>query len=205
MPKQNPDWSYEAPYNGPVCGVDEAGRGPLAGPVVACAVILDPKNIPDGLNDSKALSEKKREHVLNMILSSAQVSVGISEPEEIYRINILAGSMVAMQRAVNGLPSMPAGALIDGNRAPDLDCPVQTIVKGDAKSLSIAAASIVAKVTRDRLMILADQRFPGYGFARHKGYPTKAHREALVARGASPIHRRSYAPVRAAMSSRFGD
>ena len=199
MLKQTPDWSFEAPYKGLVCGVDEAGRGPLAGPVVACAVILDPKKIPDGLNDSKALSEKKREHVLNAILKNAHVSVGIAEPEEIDRLNVLAATMVAMQRAVAGLPRRPVAALIDGNRAPELRCPVQTIVKGDAKSLSIAAASIVAKVTRDRLMILADARYPGYGLARHKGYPTKAHRDALMKVGACPIHRFSFAPVHAAL------
>ena len=197
---QTPDWSFEGLYDGPVCGVDEAGRGPLAGPVVACAVILNSKNIPEGLNDSKALSEKKREHVLNAILQTAHVSLGIAEPEEIDRINILAASMTAMQRAVAGLPVRPTAALIDGNRAPDLGCPAQAIVKGDAKSLSIAAASIVAKVTRDRLMVLAQRRFPGYGLAQHKGYPTKLHRETLMQIGSSPIHRFSFAPVTAAIS-----
>ncbi len=202
MPKYVPDWSFEAQCNGPVCGVDEAGRGPLAGPVVASAVILDLQNLPDGLNDSKALSEKAREHVLNDLLAKAHIGIGIAEPEEIDRINVLAASMIAMQRAVAALPLAPRMALVDGNRAPDLDFAVNTIIKGDARSLSIAAASIVAKVTRDRLMKLADTRFPGYGFVSHKGYPTKTHKEALAQIGPCPLHRRSYAPVKAAIAAR---
>lgn len=198
MPKHVPDWSFEALYDGPVCGVDEAGRGPLAGPVVASAVILCPDNLPDGLNDSKALSVSAREYLLNEILQKAEVGIGIAEPEEIDRVNILAASMIAMQRAVEDLKQIPIGALIDGNKAPELPILAQTIVKGDAKSLSIAAASIIAKVTRDRLMVLADRRYAGYGLAQHKGYPTKAHREYLAEVGPSPIHRRSYAPVKAA-------
>ncbi len=201
MSKLSPDWSFEALYDGTVCGVDEAGRGPLAGPVVASAVILDPHNLPKGLNDSKALSATRREHMLNEIMDKASVSIGIAEPEEIDRINILAASMTAMSRAVAGLPREPIAALIDGNRMPDLRVPGQAIVKGDARSLSIAAASIVAKVTRDRLMVLADRRYPGYGFAGHKGYPTNAHREALERLGACPIHRRSYAPVKAVLQA----
>lgn len=202
MPKQVPDWSFEALYQGPVCGVDEAGRGPLAGPVVASAVILDPNKFPKGLNDSKALSESRREYLLNEILHTAQVTIGIAEPEEIDRINVLAASMIAMQRAVAGLGNKPTAALIDGNRAPKLSIPAQTIVKGDARSLSIAAASIVAKVTRDRLMKLACERFGGYGFAGHKGYPTQAHRARVAEVGPCPIHRRSYAPVKAAFLNR---
>ena len=199
MSKLSPDWSFEAKYSGPVCGVDEAGRGPLAGPVVAGAVILDPHNLPRGLNDSKALSASRREYLLNEIMTCAVVGIGISEPEEVDRINVLAASMTAMRRAVEGLGTSPVAALIDGNRMPTLGIPGETIVKGDARSLSIAAASIVAKVTRDRLMVLAERRYPGYGFAVHKGYPTKAHREALQILGACPIHRRSYAPVKAAL------
>jgi ribonuclease HII len=198
MPKTTPDWTFETRYKGAVCGVDEAGRGPLAGPVVASAVILNPHNTPEGLNDSKALSGAAREHLLNIILQTSHVAVGIAEPEEIDRINILAASMIAMQRAVAGLPDLPEAALIDGNKAPDLGCKVETIVKGDAKSLSIAAASIVAKVTRDKLMVRANDRFPGYGFARHKGYPTQYHRDQLNILGPCPIHRRSYAPVKLA-------
>lgn len=201
MPKLVPDWSFEALYEGPVCGVDEAGRGPLAGPVVASAVILDPNKIPKGLNDSKALSESRREYLLNEILQTSHVAIGVAEPEEIDRVNVLAASMIAMQRAVAGLAAMPVAALIDGNRAPDLSIPAQAIVKGDAKSLSIAAASIVAKVTRDRLMKQACKRFEGYGFAGHKGYPTKAHRARVAEAGPCPIHRRSYAPIKAALLS----
>jgi len=197
MSKNSPDWTYESRVKGPICGVDEAGRGPLAGPVVAAAVILDPQKYPLGLNDSKVLSQKRREHLLNDLKACAHIGIGISEPEEIDRINILAASLIAMRRAVLALPVMPTFALIDGNKTPDLPCRSEAIVKGDSKSLSIAAASIAAKVTRDRLMVAADIRFPGYGFAGHKGYPTAAHRAALIDLGACPIHRRSYAPVRA--------
>jgi len=192
-----PNWYYEANTCASlVAGVDEAGRGPLAGPVVAAAVILDADNIPDGLNDSKKLSAPKREALFDIIMSCAEVGIGISEPEEIDRINILHATMCAMQRAVADLPRQPDFILIDGNRCPSFTIPAQAIVKGDAKSLSIAAASIIAKTVRDRLMVAADRRFPGYGHTGHKGYPTKAHREALQEIGASPIHRRSYAPVR---------
>lgn len=195
MSKSNPDWTYESRYDGLVCGVDEAGRGPLAGPVVASAVILNPHNIPVGLNDSKLLSHEKREHLLNALYESAEIGIGIAEPEEIDRVNILGASMIAMQRAVRALPRCPKVALIDGNRAPILPCAGETIVKGDAKSLSIAAASIVAKVTRDRLMQEAALRFPAYDFAQHKGYPTLCHRQTLAEKGRCPIHRQSYKPV----------
>jgi ribonuclease HII len=198
MSKSQPDFSYETQAIGPVCGIDEAGRGPLAGPVVAAAVILNPESIPDGLNDSKALSEKRRERLLNVLLTCPEihVGVGICEPEEIDRLNILHASMMAMRRAVLDLPLSPKTALIDGNRVPpNMPCDAQAIVKGDAKSLSIAAASIVAKVIRDKIMVEADTRFPGYSLAGHKGYPTKAHKEALETLGASPIHRRSFKPV----------
>ncbi len=198
MPKTSPDYSFESQFSGPVCGVDEAGRGPLAGPVVAAAVILTPESVPSGLNDSKVLSQGRRELLLNEMLARDDifVSLGIAEPEEIDRLNILHASMAAMGRAVAGLPILPDMALIDGNRRPpDMCCPSQAIIKGDAKSLSIAAASIAAKVIRDRLMVEADSRFPGYGLAGHKGYPTKAHKEALRNLGVSPIHRQSYRPV----------
>ena len=193
----SPNWHFEAEMGKKhVAGVDEAGRGPLAGPVVAAAVILDKRNIPDGLNDSKKLSEAKRKALFDIIMHNAYVGIGISEPEEIDRINILHATMVAMQRAVADLPKPPDAILIDGNRCPAFDIPVQAIIKGDAKSLSIAAASIIAKTVRDGLMFEADVRFPGYGHTGHKGYPTKAHRQALQEIGASPIHRRSYGPVR---------
>lgn len=189
-----PDFSYETQAGASrgriICGVDEAGRGPLAGPVVAAAVIVDPENIPAGLNDSKALSHSARERLLNMLVENAKIGVGISEPGEIDRINILWASMAAMRRAVENLNISVDCALIDGNRVPpNLYCDAHAIVKGDAKSLSIAAASIVAKVTRDRLMAEADSRFPGYGWAGHKGYPTKAHRAAVEEFGRSPAHR----------------
>ena len=163
---------------------------------MAAAVILVPNKTPEGLNDSKKLSEIRRELLLNEINLNAFVGIGIAEPEEIDRINILQATMAAMRRAVLALPALPDMALIDGNRCPDLPCAAQAIIKGDARSLSIAAASIVAKVTRDRLMVLADSRFPGYGLAGHKGYGTKAHREAIERLGPSPVHRRSFAPVK---------
>ena len=189
-----PDFSYETQAGALrgriICGVDEAGRGPLSGPVVAAAVIVDPENIPAGLNDSKVLSHPARERLLNMLVQNAKIGIGISEPGEIDRINILWASMSAMRRAIENLNVSIDYALIDGNRVPpDLNCDSQAIVKGDAKSLSIAAASIVAKVTRDRIMAEADSRFSGYGWAGHKGYPTKAHREAIEAMGRSPVHR----------------
>lgn len=192
-----PDFSFETQAGASrgriICGVDEAGRGPLAGPVVAAAVIIDPENIPAGLNDSKALSHSARERLLNILVQNAKIGVGISEPGEIDRINILWASMAAMRRAVENIDISVDCALIDGNRAPpNLYCDAHAIVKGDAKSLSIAAASIVAKVTRDRIMAEADSRFPGYGWAGHKGYPTKAHREAVEKLGRSPAHRWSF-------------
>ena len=198
MSKFTPDFSFERQCCGPVCGVDEAGRGPLAGPVVAAAVILAPARIPEGLNDSKALSHTKRELLLNAILKTAQIGIGIAEPEEIDRINILQASLIAMRRAVLALPTLPDMALIDGNKLPELPCKAEAIVKGDSRSLSIAAASIVAKVTRDRLMVEAESRYPGYGLAGHKGYPTKAHIAALQLLGPSPIHRLSFKPVKIA-------
>jgi ribonuclease HII len=189
-----PDFIYEtqagAHQSRIICGVDEAGRGPLSGPVVAAAVILDPRNIPEGLNDSKALSHSARERLLNVLTKNAQIGIGIAEPGEIDRINILWASMEAMRRAIENLYISVDCALIDGNRVPpNLYCDAHAIVKGDAKSLSIAAASIVAKVTRDRLMAEADLRFPGYGWAGHKGYPTKAHKAAIDKLGRSPAHR----------------
>ena len=197
MPKPFPDLSYESRHGnvqkGPICGVDEAGRGPLCGPVVAAAVILDQSQIPEGLNDSKVLSASAREHLLNALLPNAKIGIGISEPEEIDRINILWASMAAMRRAVENLEIQPFSALIDGNRVPDgLKCEAHAIIKGDSKSLSIAAASIVAKVTRDRLMKQADMRFTGYNLSQHQGYPTKAHRAAVQKLGKSPIHRWSF-------------
>lgn len=180
-----------------VAGVDEVGRGPLAGPVVAAAVILDPERPIDGLADSKALSEQKREDLAVLIRERAFAwAVGRAEIEEIDRINILQASLLAMRRAVLALQPLPEFALIDGNRCPALPCPATAIIKGDATVAAISAASILAKVYRDREMVEMDCQYPGYGFASHKGYPTKAHLTALERLGITPIHRRSYAPVK---------
>ena len=184
----------------PVAGVDEAGRGPWAGPVVAAAVILDPDRIPSGIDDSKVLDEDGRDVLYRRIVDSgAQYAVGIADVERIDRDNILAATMWAMGEAVRGLGAAPRLALIDGNRLPRLGCEARAIVKGDAKCLTIAAASIIAKVTRDRIMIAMEREHPGYGFARHKGYGTPEHKEALERLGVSPVHRRSFKPVQLAL------
>ncbi|NOR21023.1 MAG: ribonuclease HII [Xanthomonadales bacterium] len=185
---------------GRVAGVDEAGRGPLAGPVIAAAVILDPANPIEGLDDSKRLSEKKREALYVEIQQKALAwATGRAEVEEIDSINILQATMQAMRRAVEALHPVAEHALIDGNRCPQLECPARAIIKGDSRVAAISAASILAKVTRDREMVALDQIYPGYGLARHKGYPSKAHIEAMESLGVLPIHRRSYAPVRKAI------
>jgi ribonuclease HII len=179
-----------------VAGVDEVGRGPLAGPVTAAAVVLDPNRIPAGLNDSKALSAKVRDRLFDEIHSVAEVSVAHATVEEIDRLNILRASHLAMCRAVSGLPRPPDQALIDGNMIPrDLGCDGVALIKGDARSVSIAAASIVAKVVRDRIMVDLAQQHPGYGWEKNAGYPTKAHREALLSLGVTPHHRRSFKTV----------
>lgn len=184
----------------PVAGIDEAGRGPWAGPVVAAAVILDPASIPAGIDDSKALDEDSRELVYRRIVESgAAFATGIADVERIDRDNILNATFWAMGEALRGLARRPALVLVDGNRAPRLSCETRTIVKGDAKCLSIAAASIVAKVTRDRMMIALERDFPGYGFARHKGYGTPEHKDALDRLGVCPLHRRSFRPVQLAL------
>jgi len=178
-------------------GVDEAGRGPLAGPVVAAAVILNPEFLIEGLNDSKKLSSSKREVLFERIFESAiSVGIGFAGPEEIDEMNILQATFLAMQRAVANLRVAPSEVWVDGNRSPVWSYRTQTLVKGDGKILEIAAASIVAKVTRDRHMQVLEERYPGYGFGKHAGYPTLAHREALKRLGLSPVHRRSFAPVR---------
>jgi ribonuclease HII len=181
---------------GLVCGVDEAGRGPLAGPVVAAAVILDPARPIPGLNDSKKLSEKKRE-ALAVLIRERAIAWAVAEAsiEEIDRLNILHASMLAMQRAVAALTVRPESAMIDGNRCPKLDIPSEAVVKGDGKIASIAAASILAKTVRDAGMLVLHAQYPMYGFDRHMGYPTAAHCAALEAHGASPVHRRSFGPV----------
>lgn len=179
-----------------VAGIDEAGRGPWAGPVVAAAVILDPGALPEGVNDSKKLTHARREELYDIILARAEVGVGIVDVAVIDRDNILQATYAAMIQAVAALAQAPLLALIDGNRAPKLACPAETIIEGDGKCLSIAAASIVAKVTRDRMMIDLDQQCPGYGFAKHKGYGTADHQEALSRLGPSAHHRRSFEPIR---------
>ena len=184
-----------------VAGVDEAGRGPLAGPVVAAAVILNPDHIPDGLNDSKKLTELARDALFAEILATADIGVGVADVARIDEMNILWATMWAMSEAIGDLEHQPDLALIDGNRCPKLDCPANAIVKGDAKSMSIAAASIVAKVTRDRIMTTLDRQLPEYGFARHKGYGTAFHLEMLKIHGATSHHRSSFAPVRKALSA----
>ncbi len=179
-----------------VAGVDEAGRGPLAGPVVAGAVVLDRARVPDGLNDSKKLGLKARERLFGEIDEMAEVGIGIASVEEIDALNILYASHLAMERAVAGLPRGVNHALIDGNMVPKgLVCPATALVKGDGRSLSIAAASIIAKVTRDRIMVDLAQQYPGYGWEKNAGYPTKAHKAALERLGVTPHHRRSFKPV----------
>ncbi|NND42217.1 MAG: ribonuclease HII [Silicimonas sp.] len=179
-----------------VAGVDEVGRGPLAGPVTAAAVVLDPQLIPKGLNDSKKLNAAIRERLSLELHEVAQVSIGHATVEEIDSLNILRASHLAMCRAVAGLPKRPDIALVDGNMIPrDLSCEGLALVKGDARSVSIAAASIVAKVVRDRIMVDLAQQHPGYGWENNAGYPTKLHRDALLALGVTPHHRRSFRTV----------
>ena len=204
-PKQGHlDWAPR----GLVAGVDEAGRGPLAGPVVAAAVILDDARPIAGLADSKRLSARQRDRLHDLICAQALCcSVAMASEEEIDRYNILQATLLAMRRAVDGLRLRPARVLVDGNRLPSLDVLAEAVVGGDAKVAAISAASILAKVRRDRLCDELDQRFPAYGFARHKGYGTPEHLDALKRLGPTQAHRRSFAPVREAerdLHSRFG-
>lgn len=192
-----PDFSYEIEYMNRgyprVCGVDEAGRGPLCGPVVAAAVILDHSNPIEGINDSKKLSEKKREALFDVICERAiAFSVASASPEEIDELNILGATMLAMRRAILALSPAADFALIDGNTVKNIPIPAVGVVKGDAISASISAASILAKVTRDRICIEHDALYPMYGIAGHKGYPTAAHMAAVREFGPSPIHRKSF-------------
>ncbi|BBU98617.1 ribonuclease HII [Providencia hangzhouensis] len=185
-----------------IAGVDEVGRGPLVGAVVTAAVILDPNNPIIGLADSKKLTEKKREKLFDEIQEKALCwCIGRAEPEEIDNINILHATMLAMQRAVAGLSIVPEYVLIDGNRCPELPMPSQAVIKGDSLVQEISAASILAKVIRDREMVELDKAFPEYGFAKHKGYPTAYHLEKLAQYGATEFHRKSFAPVRKALDS----
>ena len=189
-----------------VAGVDEVGRGPLAGPVTAAAVILNPEQPVIGLRDSKKLSAKARERLAQEIQESALAwSVAHASIAEIDKLNILHASMLAMQRAVQALSTAPALALIDGNRAPQLDCAAHTIIKGDDRVACISAASVLAKVTRDDLMIQLAENWPGYGFEQHKGYGTALHRRKIKELGVTPMHRRSFAPVRQALKEALVD
>jgi ribonuclease HII len=182
---------------GLLAGVDEAGRGPLAGPVIAAAVILDPDNPVEGLGDSKQLTQKRRETLYDEITSKAIAwATGRADVAEIDRINILQATLRAMRRAVERLQPAATHVLVDGNQCPSVNCPVEAVVRGDSRVAAISAASIIAKVTRDREMIEMEDLYPGYGFAGHKGYPSSRHMEALQRLGVTPIHRRSYAPVR---------
>lgn len=194
-----PDLSLESALGGMVAGIDEVGRGPLAGPVVAAAVVIDPATLPAELaihlDDSKKLSAKKREYLDALIRQHCRFAIAQASVAEIDRLNILKATFLAMARAVDGLGIVPAHALVDGNRPPPLPCPAHCVIGGDGKSLSIAAASIIAKVHRDRLMAALDLDFPGYGWAANAGYGTKAHMEALKRLGPTPHHRTSFAPI----------
>lgn len=195
--KSAPDFSFETAAiqsgHSPVAGIDEVGRGPLAGPVMAAAVILDPAHIPAGINDSKKLSHVRREALYDLIMRDAiAVSIGEASVGEIDQINILQATFLAMRRAVDGLNVKPAYALVDGNKLPGLTIPAEAVVKGDGKSLSIGAASIIAKVTRDRLMAKLAEAHPGYGWEQNAGYGTKSHRDAILALGTTAHHRLSF-------------
>jgi len=188
---------YKIPENAVIAGVDEVGRGPLAGPVIAAAVILDPEQPIYGLADSKSINEKKREKLAQEImLKSRAWAIARAEVYEIDELNILQASLLAMCRSVDALNIKPGLVLVDGNHCPEMELPVKAIIKGDTKVAAISAASIIAKVARDREMTDLDHEYPGYGFAVHKGYPTMAHIQALKQLGACPIHRRSFAPVK---------
>ena len=191
-----PDLAFELEIGGRVAGVDEVGRGPLAGPVTAAAVVLDLAHVPEGLDDSKKLSAKRRDALWGEILARADVSVAHASVGEIDRFNILRASHLAMVRAVAGLATPPDHVLVDGRHVPSgLRCPATPLVKGDTRSVSISAASIVAKICRDRVMVDLAQQHPGYGWETNAGYPSKKHREALLNLGVTPHHRRSFKPV----------
>jgi ribonuclease HII len=201
--KLGPNLTLEKLHPGLVCGVDEAGRGPWAGPVCAAAVILHPRRVPDGVDDSKKLTAKARERLEVEIKAKAMAwGVAFASVEEIAELNILHATGLAMRRAVEALAVQPAVALVDGNYRFPLPCEVKTVVGGDALSASIAAASILAKTARDRLMAELDEVYPGYGFAGHKGYRAQKHADALVALGPSPVHRMAWAPIRLALEGK---
>lgn len=195
MPAETPTFEIEDSIPGIIAGIDEAGRGPLAGPVVAAAVVLDPATMPEGLRDSKKLTEKRRGELATEIWKTSAVGVGVSSVDEIDQINILQATLLAMSRAAANLPIRPAACIVDGTIKPKLRAPAYTVVKGDAKSFSIAAASIIAKTTRDRMMRELAREFPHYAWESNKGYAAPAHREALALHGVTPHHRKSFAPI----------
>jgi ribonuclease HII len=193
--KSTPDWSIESQYEGLIVAIDEVGRGPLAGPVMAAAAVVDARRIPDGLNDSKKLTARRREALFDSIMSQCRVEIGVASVEEIEQLNILGATKLAMRRAYDALGITPVVALVDGNQPPDLPCPVRCVVGGDAKCLSIAAASIVAKVVRDRHMADLAKAHPHYGWERNAGYGTRAHLDGLAQHGITPHHRRGFRPI----------
>jgi ribonuclease HII len=206
-PRGMADFSLETEHGGLVCGIDEAGRGPLAGPVVAAAVVLDPDHMPRGfrrrIDDSKTLTAEERAAALAEIRSCALIGIGAASVTEIDRINILRASLLAMRRALRALGIRPDLALVDGNQDPTLPCPVLTVIRGDAKSLSVAAASIVAKETRDLIMRDLAQRYRGYGWEHNAGYATQDHRRAIAALGITVHHRRSFGCVRLSLGEQL--
>ena len=190
-----PSYKFDQVYETPIIGVDEVGRGPLAGPVISAAIILNKEKIPEGINDSKKLSKKKREVINEELISQHNFAIGIASVEEIDKINILQASLLAMKRAVLNLNIKPQSILVDGNKLPDLEYNMYPIIKGDSKSISIAAASIIAKVYRDKLMQDLSLQYPGYYWEKNSGYGTKQHLLALDNLGVTPIHRKSFAPI----------
>ena len=190
-----PSYKFDQVYETPIIGVDEVGRGPLAGPVISAAIVLNKEKIPEGINDSKKLSKKKREVINEELISQHKFAIGIASVEEIDKINILQASLLAMKRAVLNLNIKPQTILVDGNKLPDLKYNMYPIIKGDSKSISIAAASIIAKVYRDKLMQDLSLQYPGYYWEKNSGYGTKQHLLALDNLGVTPIHRKSFAPI----------
>jgi len=190
-----PSYKFDQVYETPIIGVDEVGRGPLAGPVISAAIVLNKEKIPEGINDSKKLSKKKREVINEELISQHKFAIGIASVEEIDKINILQASLLAMKRAVLNLNIKPQTILVDGNKLPDLEYNMYPIIKGDSKSISIAAASIIAKVYRDKLMQDLSLHYPGYYWEKNSGYGTKQHLLALDNLGVTPIHRKSFAPI----------
>ena len=190
-----PSYKFDEAYESPIIGVDEVGRGPLAGPVISAAIILNKEIIPEGINDSKKLSKKKRIIINEQLISHHSYAIGVATVEEIDKINILQASLLSMKRAILGLKIVPKSILVDGNKLPDLEYKMYPIVKGDSKSVSIAAASIIAKVYRDKLMEDLSIQYPGYYWEKNSGYGTKQHLLALNNLGITPIHRKTFAPI----------